>query len=100
MRAMPGWQTTTRRERLETAQRRLREHPDDPRKWYWHVQVKVLTFIVSAYGDGVDFVARPSTGSTPVPLRGPKGRSPGIRNRSEIRTILDRIAATNDVESL
>ncbi len=88
----------TRRERLEAALRRLQEHTDDPRACYWQIQAKVLSFVVSAYGDGLDVVVHPLDTAPQLP-RGPGDPSPRIRSRQEIRTILERIAAANEAES-
>ena len=92
--------TTNRRGRLSTLRQLLRDHPDDPRAWYWEIRIKTLTYCVDRHGDGEsephdpdDYRPRPERVGTRQPVR-------GVRSREEIRSILLRIAAPDPGERL
>ena len=84
----------TRRQRLRSAEQLFRSSPGSPRAWYWQVQIKVLTFFLSVYGD---FEQPPKTRrsfpSTPVGMGSRDARRQ--KTPAELRTILESIAEAN-----
>ena len=84
----------TRRQRLRSAEQLLGNSPDSPRAWYWQVQIKVLSFFLSVYGD---FEQPPKT-RRPLPGTPVGEGSRGTRREktpSELRVILESIAEAN-----
>ena len=79
----------SRRARLEAVQRRLRDHPCSSRAWFWQIQIKILTYVLSVYGD-LEPSEEPRVyryGS-----RGSRGRFGGTKSSAEIRRLVRDIA--------
>ena len=86
----------TRRERLTRAERLLRRDPESSIAWCWRIQIKILTFLLSVYGDEEYSPPRSSQPPLEPVIFGSIPRCPrGPRSSVEIRAILQSIAEKN-----
>ena len=84
-------------QRLRSLQSSLHLDPGDPYAGYWHIQARVVSFLLARYGDDPNL---PWPGESPRPAHGeygefhpPTGKPP--RSAKPIRHTLERIAETN-----
>ena len=81
------------RARLSHCQSELQREPRGSHAWRWRIQIRVLSFFLSRYGDAptVDW---PAPTLTPPISRWPR-RLAVARPTKPVRAILERIAAEN-----
>lgn len=77
---------------------RLMAGPTHRDAWRWHIQLKILNYLILRYGPDPWLDERCSTASS-IPLAAQIGRriadGEPLRSQSELRKILDRIAEIN-----
>lgn len=79
----------SRRARLDAVLRRLHDRPHDSRAWFWQIQVKILRYVLSVYGD---YEAPPPEQVEGSPATPAEGAGRGARSNAEIRRLVRDIA--------
>lgn len=92
--AEPFYTKKARLRRLEVA---LQESPHSIQSWHWRAQIKVLSFILSRYGDQTDVPTLPPKNQPLLHFEVPKWPNPP-KPRGKLRKILKRIKKTNELK--
>jgi len=85
-------------ERLRDANVRLQNDPSHRDAWQWQIEMRILSYLISRYGDAEHRESRPLGGATSGHRCGTAAVAPvgfGLQTGTGIREILERIALAN-----
>jgi hypothetical protein len=80
---------------LRSLRRALMGEPSSHEAWNWRIRIKVLSYLVSRYGDDPAIESHPEAGLPPISSIVPKDsafKEHPPRSAAELRTLLHRIA--------
>jgi hypothetical protein len=86
----------SRSDRLKSVQRLLRTCPENPRAWFWEIEVRLLKFLVAVYGDRECRARLPALQSPHLKIPRVLADWPRERkSRAEVRRVLEAIVEAN-----